>query len=163
MVRRPGCLRVLRGHRSSCGAAPTLPAGAALTASSEPCRGVKCRAMPMDCVSVCAAVPKQAHGLLRPLCRVAFSRDQGGQKSARRLLLLSFCCQVGSPAYMAPEVITGDGEEYDGDKSDIWSCGVVLFAMLYGKVGACAVRSSERGRSMCGWVGVGGWVGRRGA
>ena len=86
----------------------------------------------MDCVSVCAAVPKQAHGLLRPLCRVAFSRDQGGQKSARRLLLLSFCCQVGSPAYMAPEVITGDGEEYDGDKSDIWSCGVVLFAMLAG-------------------------------
>jgi 5'-AMP-activated protein kinase, catalytic alpha subunit len=36
----------------------------------------------------------------------------------------------GTPAYVAPEVIAMAG--YDGAKSDIWSCGVVLFALAAG-------------------------------
>ena len=40
--------------------------------------------------------------------------------------------QSGTPAYIAPEIIRDKG--YKGFKADLWSAGVVLFAMLYGTV-----------------------------
>lgn len=40
--------------------------------------------------------------------------------------------QCGTPAYIAPEIFEGQG--YQGYVSDIWSAGVVLYAMLYGTV-----------------------------
>ena len=40
--------------------------------------------------------------------------------------------QFGTPAYIAPEVFENKG--YIGFQSDVWSAGVVLYAMLYGTV-----------------------------
>ncbi|GFP83232.1 cbl-interacting protein kinase 2 [Phtheirospermum japonicum] len=56
------------------------------------------------------------------LSALAESRRQDG--------LLHTTC--GTPAYVAPEVISRRG--YDGAKADIWSCGVVLFVLLSGNL-----------------------------
>lgn len=44
-------------------------------------------------------------------------------------LLTTYC---GSPFYAAPEMVTAT--PYTGPKVDIWSCGVILYAMLSGKL-----------------------------
>lgn len=40
--------------------------------------------------------------------------------------------QCGTPAYIAPEIIADNG--YEGFFADIWSLGIVLYAMLQGTV-----------------------------
>ncbi|KAM3256683.1 hypothetical protein ACQJBY_049237 [Aegilops geniculata] len=76
-------------------------------------------------------------------------------ESKRQDGLLHTTC--GSPAYVAPEVIGKGG--YDGAKSDIWSCGVILFVLVAGYLpfqGQNLIemyRKIEKGDFRCpGWV-----------
>ncbi|EFN57458.1 hypothetical protein CHLNCDRAFT_57249 [Chlorella variabilis] len=65
-------------------------------------------------------------GSPRPLIKLAdfgFSKD-ANQHSAPT-------SRVGTPAYLAPEVISNQpGQVYDGQKADLWSCGVLLFILV---------------------------------
>lgn len=54
--------------------------------------------------------------------------------------------QCGTPAYIAPEVFRNEG--YQGFASDIWSAGVVLYAMLYGAVPFKASNMAELHRQV---------------
>ncbi|KJA23602.1 hypothetical protein HYPSUDRAFT_76926 [Hypholoma sublateritium FD-334 SS-4] len=51
------------------------------------------------------------------------------QDNSRGKLLKTSC---GSPHYAAPEIISG--RPYDGATSDIWSCGIILYALLAAKL-----------------------------
>ncbi|KAI8370909.1 kinase-like domain-containing protein [Blakeslea trispora] len=48
---------------------------------------------------------------------------------AQEDLMVTSC---GSPCYAAPELVINDDSHYVGTAVDIWSCGVILFAMLCG-------------------------------
>lgn len=54
--------------------------------------------------------------------------DFGLSNTYKGAELLKTAC--GSPCYAAPEMIAG--KKYSGLMSDIWSCGVILFAMVCG-------------------------------
>ncbi|KAL3615134.1 CBL-interacting serine/threonine-protein kinase 20 [Castilleja foliolosa] len=53
----------------------------------------------------------------------------------------------GTPAYVAPEVINKRG--YDGEKVDIWSCGVILFVLLAGYLPFQDTNLMEMYRKIC--------------
>eukprot|EP01102_Stenamoeba_stenopodia_P001256 TRINITY_DN11084_c0_g1_i1.p1 TRINITY_DN11084_c0_g1~~TRINITY_DN11084_c0_g1_i1.p1 ORF type:complete len:471 (-),score=100.11 TRINITY_DN11084_c0_g1_i1:82-1494(-) len=56
--------------------------------------------------------------------------DFGMGALMKKCELLETSC--GSPHYASPEVVMGI--KYDGRAADIWSCGVILFALLTGKL-----------------------------
>lgn len=55
--------------------------------------------------------------------------DKTGPTGLRRGDLMQTSC--GSPCYAAPELVVSDSL-YTGRKVDVWSCGVILYAMLAG-------------------------------
>lgn len=56
--------------------------------------------------------------------------------------------QCGTPAYIAPEILKERGQGYTFSV-DLWSAGVVLFAMLYGTVPFKANNMDELHKLIC--------------
>ncbi|KAI0052114.1 Pkinase-domain-containing protein, partial [Auriscalpium vulgare] len=67
------------------------------------------------------------HSLQPPLIKIA---DWGMAAFAPPSLQLETSC--GSPHYASPEIV--NGHKYSGTATDIWSCGVILFALLTGRL-----------------------------
>ncbi|KIY47390.1 Pkinase-domain-containing protein, partial [Fistulina hepatica ATCC 64428] len=62
-----------------------------------------------------------------PIIKIA---DWGMAAFAPPSLQLETSC--GSPHYASPEIV--NGLKYEGNATDIWSCGVILFALLTGRL-----------------------------
>lgn len=61
------------------------------------------------------------------LCDFGWSKDEAGDSAPHS--------RAGSPAYVAPEILTGLGKEtYDGEAADAWSLGVVLYCLVLGRL-----------------------------
>src|ERR1700722_1011200 len=67
------------------------------------------------------------HSLDPPLIKIA---DWGMAAFAPPSLQLETYC--GSPHYASPEIIKGT--KYEGNATDLWSCGVILYALLAGQL-----------------------------
>ncbi|GLI60100.1 hypothetical protein VaNZ11_002131 [Volvox africanus] len=63
------------------------------------------------------------HPILK-LCDFGYSKDVSKSTASKS--------KVGTVGYMAPEVMKSCGKYYDAKVADVWSCGVVLYVMLYG-------------------------------
>mmetsp|Transcript_6454 Transcript_6454/g.11780 ORF Transcript_6454/g.11780 Transcript_6454/m.11780 type:complete len:356 (-) Transcript_6454:187-1254(-) len=73
-----------------------------------------------------ALINREENGLPRvKICDFGYSKSN--------LLHSNPKSTVGTPAYIAPEVLTpGNTQQYNGQIADVWSCGVLLYVMLVG-------------------------------
>jgi serine/threonine-protein kinase SRK2 len=86
--------------------------------------GVANRDVKLENMLLTSGGPPGASPLVK-LGDFGFSKDMIHQSAATT--------RVGTVMYMAPEVLTAPpGGVYDASKADVWSCGVVLYAMLTG-------------------------------
>lgn len=59
------------------------------------------------------------------LCDFGFSKDKFDDSEPQT--------QIGTALFTAPEIFTNiNGQTYDAESADLWSCGVVLYVMLFG-------------------------------
>ena len=74
--------------------------------------------------------------------------NQGGMTES---VLRTLTSVVGSPFYVAPEILQAKG--YSGPKADVWSLGVILYAMLAGNLPfGQELVSCKRFKHFCIWV-----------
>eukprot|EP00210_Caulerpa_lentillifera_P004256 g4060.t1 len=59
------------------------------------------------------------------LCDFGYSKHEDWDSAPRS--------KVGTPDYMAPEIVSNCGGAYNAKAADLWSCGVVLYVMLVGQ------------------------------
>ncbi|EFJ51207.1 hypothetical protein VOLCADRAFT_79817 [Volvox carteri f. nagariensis] len=65
---------------------------------------------------------QEGHLPLVKLCDFGFSKDKFDDSEPQT--------QIGTALFTAPEIFTN--QVYDAEAADVWSCGVVLFVMLFG-------------------------------
>ncbi|OHT13108.1 CAMK family protein kinase [Tritrichomonas foetus] len=75
-------------------------------------------------LGICHRDLKPENILLDDQCNIKIA-DFGFARFVKSSIADTSC---GSPHYAAPEVIRG--ESYDGRAADVWSCGVILYALL---------------------------------
>ena len=60
------------------------------------------------------------------LCDFGWSKDEVGDSAPHTC--------AGTPSYIAPEILLGQGQyRYEGDAADAWSLGVLLYCLLLGR------------------------------
>lgn len=88
------------------------------------------------------------NGLLSPRTQQQLYQQRSAGAAALRMLK----SVVGSPFYVAPEILTST-KGYDGQRADVWSLGVILYAMLAGNLPfEQELSTCKRYKLFCKWV-----------